>query len=126
MASFERELIQWADNFTKQNNKTPTPIEINDRVNRMLAPVVLDPTGFTGNRRKQDGAAFEINYAGDPLDPDDDLTLEDVRGATLEINGKEVESNLLDRFIGGFKEALGRNPTAQEVVEGLIESGVFE
>jgi len=127
VARFERQLMQWADAFTRENNKTPTPLEVNERINRMLVPVVLNPSGVLGfGKPTQKGSAFQIDYDGNPLDPDDDLTLADVRAASIKVNGQKVEAELLDRFIGGFKEAMGRNPTAQEVIDGLIESGVFQ
>lgn len=126
VAQFERELMQWADAFTREGNKTPTPLEVSERINRMLTPVVLNPSGWMGKNKEQEGSAFQIDYDGDPLDPDDDLTLADVRGASITINGQDVETEILDRFIGGFKEAMDRNPTAQEVIDGLIESGVFQ
>ncbi len=127
IAAFERELVQWADAFTREGNKKPTPVEINTKINQMLTPVVLNPKGVLGfGKDTRDGPAFALDYDGDPVDPDDDLTLADVRGASIKINGEEVGEELLDRFIGGFSEAMGRNPTAQEVVDGLIESGVFQ
>lgn len=127
VAQFERQLMQWADAFTREGNKTPTPLEVNERINRMLTPVVLNPSGMLGfGKSTQEGAAFQIDYDGNPLDPDDDLALVDIRGASITVNGQDVETELLDRFIGGFKEAMDRNPTAQEVIDGLIESGVFQ
>ncbi len=126
VAAFEREIVEWADTFTRKENKTPTPLEVNEKISRMLTPVVLDPKGWTGRNREQKGAAFQIDYDGNPLDPDDDITLSDVRGATIQINGQDVEGDILDRFVGGFTEAMGRNPTAQEVIDGLVESGIFQ
>ena len=120
-ASFERELIKWASAFTAESGKQPTPIEIDERINQMLTPIVIDTVGWGGI----DERAFEINYEGDKLDPNDDLTLTDVRRATVKINDTEVSEEMLERFITGFSDALGRPPSAQEVVDGLIESGLF-
>ena len=126
IAQFERQLMQWADAFTRAGNKTPTPLEVNERINRMLTPIVLNPSGVVFGKSTQAGAAFQIDYDGNPLDPDDDLTMADLRGGSIAINGQDVETEILDRFIGGFKKTLGRNPTAQEVIDGLIESGLFQ
>lgn len=127
IAAFERELVQWADAFTRQGNVKPTPVEINSKINQMLTPVVLNPSGIWNKTdRTQEKPAFQIDYDGNALDPDDDMTLADIRSASIKINGEDVDGDLLDRFVGGFTEAMGRNPTAQEVVDGLIESGVFQ
>ena len=123
-AAFEAALLRWAEGFTEQNSRHPSPIEINDRVGQLLTPVVMDGRGFGGpdNFSKK---AFEIDYDGNPLDPDDDLTLADVEGANIEINGTSVPQDKIAVFVSEWTEIMGRPPTAQEVVEGLIESGLF-
>lgn len=125
-AAFETELVKWADLFTSKNETKPSPLDISQKVSQMLTPVSIDPKGFWNKRnRSQDGAAFQMDYEGQPLDPDDDMTLEDIRGASITINGTDVEQDVLGRFVSGFADAMGRNPTAEEVVNGLIESGVY-
>jgi len=124
-AQFERQMIQWADNFTSQNNAKPTAKDINLKAGQLLTSVSLDSEGFADHNNFDDKRAFEINYEGKPLDKDDNITLDDVRGADIEINGTEVPENMLGNFIAGFQEAMDRDPTAEEVVNGLIESGLF-
>lgn len=124
-AQFERKMLEWSDNFTRQTNKLPTPQEINMQAQRMLATVSMDAPGIGGTGDFDDELAFEINYEGKPLDKDDNITLDDVRGADIEINGTEVPERMLGNFIAGFADAMGRDPTAEEVINGLIESGLF-
>lgn len=116
--AFEGDLLRWAT----ENNANP--IEIDDRINQMLVPIVLDPRGL-GNKQK--GSAFQIDYDGSPLTNDDDLVPSDIMDGSLSINKITVENEQIERFASEFAQRNNGNaPSVQEVVEGLIAMGIFE
>jgi hypothetical protein len=122
-ADFETQMLRWADTFTRSEGREPTPLEINDRVNQMLVPIVIDPRGL-GN--KQSGAGFQIDYDGKPFVASDDLTPEDIRDGALAIGGETVSNDIIEMFAQTYQDRFGRAPTVQELVEGLIESGLYD
>lgn len=123
VSGFESQMLRWADSFTRDNGRQPSPLELNERINQMLIPVVLDPPGL---RNKQATYAGLVDYDGDPLNPDDDLTPEMVRDGGLKINGTAVENEVIETFAISFEKRFGRAPTVQEMIDGLVESGYYE
>lgn len=122
VAAFETDILRWASRFEETEGRQPTPMELNDRINMQLVPVVLDPSGL-GN--KQSGALYTLDFDGEALDPNDDLRPEDIQGGSLQINGTTVSDEIIRIFAQTYNDRYGRAPTVQEAVEGLIESGVF-
>jgi hypothetical protein len=119
-ASFERELLQWA-------NQNPAlardPMQLNSRVNQMLVPIVIDPTGM---RNKQSGALYTMDYDGAAIDPEDDVTPGMLRDGSLKINGVTVTNDMIELFANGFNDRFQRAPDVRELVEGLTASGLYE
>lgn len=122
-SQFETSLLRWSAAYTEENGAAPSPIEVNDRINQMMVPVVIDPSGF-GNKQK--GMAFQIDYDGSPLDPNDDLTPEMVRGNAMKINDIPVSNEMLGLFAQSYVDRFGRAPTVREMVEGMIEAGLYD
>lgn len=132
-AAFESDLLRWSTSFTTENGAPPSSLEINDRINQMLVPITINPVGTSPGLSgliwdfgKQDGRAFEIDYDGSAATPDDDLTPEDVRDGRLSINGTTVSNEMMEIFAQGFQDRLGRAPKVRELIEGLIETGLYE
>lgn len=122
VAAFETSLLRWSSRVTRETGKAPDPVEINQRINEMLVPVVIDPKGL-GN--KQTGSAFEMDYDGKAHNPNDDVTPEMLRDGALTINGISVSNQIMEIFANGFFDEFGVAPTVQELVEGLISTGVY-
>lgn len=122
-AEFERSLLQWATRVSEAEGRDPSALEINTRINEMLVPVVIDPKGL---RNKQSGSAFEMDYDGKAYDPNDDITPAMLRNGALTINKVSVSNEMMEIFATGFEARFGRAPTVQELVEGMIASGVYD
>lgn len=122
VADFEARLLRWSSEMTEAGTP-PTPVEVNERINQMLLPVVIDPRGL-GN--KQSGSSFEMDYDGEPRNPDDDLSPQDLRDGSLTINDVTVSNEMMEIFATGFNDRFGRAPTVQEMVDGLIASGIYQ
>jgi hypothetical protein len=119
-AAFERELLQWA---TQNPALARDPMQLNTRVNQMLIPIVIDPTGM---RNKQSGPLFAMDYDGAAIDPDDDVTPGMLRDGSLKINGVTVTNDMIELFANGFNDRFQRAPDVRELVEGLTASGLYE
>jgi len=122
-ASFESNLLRWSSTFSQSEGRAPTPLEMNDRINQMLVPIVIDPSGL-GN--KQDGRLFQMDYDGSALDPNDDVTPDMLRDGALRINDVSVSNEMIEIFANGFNDRFGRAPTVQELVEGMTATGLYE
>jgi hypothetical protein len=119
-AAFERELLQWA---TQNPALARDPMQLNTRVNQMLVPIVIDPTGM---RNKQSGALYTMDYDGAAIDPEDDVTPGMLRDGSLKINGVTVTNDMIELFANGFNDRFQRAPDVRELVEGLTASGLYE
>ena len=123
VATFERDLLRWSAAFAEREGRSPSPLETNTRINEMLVPVVIDPRGL-GN--KQDGLAFQMDYDGKSYDPSDDVTPAMLRDGALSINDISVSNSMMETFAQGFEIRFGRAPTVQELIEGMIASGLYD
>ena len=122
-ASFESNLLRWSSTFSADQGRAPTPLEMNDRINQMLVPIVIDPSGL---RNKQTGRLFQMDYDGSALDPNDDVTPDMLRDGALRINDVSVSNEMIEIFANGFNDRFGRAPTVQELVEGMTATGLYE
>lgn len=123
VAAFERDLLRWSAAFAEREGRNPSPLEANTRINEMLVPMVIDPKGL-GN--KQGGFAFQMDYDGRAYDPNDDVTPEMLRDGALAINDVSVSNDMMETFAQGFEIRFGRAPTVQELIEGMIASGLYD
>lgn len=123
VATFERDLLRWSAAFAEREGRNPSALETNARINEMLVPVVIDPKGL-GN--KQDGFAFQMDYDGRSYDPNDDVTPAMLRDGALTINDISVSNDMMETFAQGFEIRFGRAPTVQELIEGMIASGLYD
>lgn len=124
-ASFESELLRWSHSFAADNGKNPSPMEVNQRINEMLVPIVLDPY-WLWMWDAQSGRAFQMDYDGDPMNPNDDVTPQSIRDGALSINDKPVSNDVIETYALAFEQRFKRAPSVQELVEGLIATGNFE
>lgn len=122
-AAFETDLLRWSSSFQSENGRQPNSIELNDEINNMLVPIVINPRGAFN---EQKGFAFQIDYAGDPLDPNDDVTADMIRDGRLKINDVEVATETVEIFAQGFMDRFGVSPTVQQVVDGLFSVGIYK
>lgn len=123
VATFERDLLRWSAAFAEREGRNPSALETNTRINEMLVPVVIDPKGL-GN--KQEGFAFQMDYDGRSYDPNDDVTPAMLRDGALTINDISVSNDMMETFAQGFEIRFGRAPTVQELIEGMIASGLYD
>lgn len=122
-AAFETDLLRWSSSFQTDNGRQPNSIELIDEINNMLVPIVINPRGAFN---EQDAFAFQIDYAGDPLDPNDDLTADMIRDGRLKINDAEVATETIEVFAQGFMDRFGVSPTVQQVVDGLVALELYK
>jgi len=123
VAAFERDLLRWAAAFAEREGRNPNALETNTRINEMLVPVVIDPSGLWN---KQAGFAFQMDYDGNPYNPNDDVTPAMLRDGALTINDISVPNDMMENFAQGFETRFGRAPTVQELIEGMIASGLYD
>lgn len=116
---FQSQMIGWIDANPDAAND---PVALQKRINEQLAVVAFDPWG---PMNKTETPAFAVDFSGDPLDPSDDLTLEQLSTRLTEINGVSVKSETITTFINAFQNRFGRSPTPQEVLDGMISSGLY-
>lgn len=124
VAALQTRLLHWQDNYIKANGKAPEQVELDKYVNQQLVPVVIDAPGW-GAPQDFKGAAFELKTGGDPMVQGDELSPQILRQSTLTINGKDVSVDMMTEFATGFEQTFGYAPTAEELISGLIESGLF-
>ena len=111
-AQLQESLLRWTQQFQADNSgRAPTQLEIRDRANQMLMPVIIDPPGAWN---EVSGKSFEIDF--------DAVTPQDIRDGTLKIGDTTIPSETVTAFVTAFEAAMGRAPTPQEVVEGLVYS----
>lgn len=102
--AFQTELIDWAAQNPQASNDEQA---VQQKVDRMLAKIVLDPRGggnsmfgtnITGSAAS--GFAYQANFGGKPLNPNDDVTLDMVMDAkTFTIDGEPVPAWLAETFM---------------------------
>lgn len=109
VAKLQHGMLQWAQQFQAQNGgRMPTNLEIIERANAMLLPVVIDPPGLFNS---VNGRALDLDFDG--------VTPADIADGDLKIGGERIEPEVIEAFVREFEAALGRAPTPQEVIEGL-------
>lgn len=118
VAKYQEGMLRWAEMHQLANKgEAPTHLQIRERANAMLMDVIINPPGAWNER---EGKLFEMDFGGD-----DPVTPDDILNGTLKVNGKAVAPAAVDAFVTAFTEALGREPTPAEVVEGLASSGAY-
>ena len=105
---FEQDMMRWAEQFRASNNRVPNDMELQQRANEQLLPIVLNPPGWNN---EQSGSLFSIDF--------DEVTPGDVLNGTLTVGGERVEREAIQSAVEAFTSAVGREPTAAEVVELL-------
>lgn len=133
VATLQTRILQWQDNYVANNNAAPSSLEINNEISRMLVPIAINPVGTQGgvggliwDTAKQSGSMFEINFDGSPLTEDDDLVVDDLRDGRLEIGGTQVSENVVQMAVDAYVAQFGRDPSAKEIVEGIVAAGIYE
>lgn len=123
----ESELFKFADEFAATNKTAPTEADLHRRAQELLTPVIVNGTGSFDFFDEQTGPFMNIDFEGDRVDPDDDITLAKLASDTfdLKINGTKVPRDQIARFITAFEQDVGRVPLAREIVDVLIRSGQF-
>jgi uncharacterized protein (TIGR02594 family) len=119
-ARFQSTITRWA---TANPDLAANPVELDKKINSLLVPVVLNRPGMFN---EQSGAAFQIDWNGKPLDPTDDVTVDDVLDGSLKVNGETVPREVLEQFATEFVRTYRRDPTPQEMVEAIIDSGAYD
>lgn len=122
LAQFETSILRWSQAFVAEKGVAPTPLELNEKINHALVPVVINPPGL-GNEIS--GPSYSLTFGGDPLTEGDEITPQIMRQSTLTINDKTVPVTDMEEFAKGFEETYGYAPTPQELVEGLIATGLY-
>jgi len=119
-AAFQTDLLRWAEaNPDQAANQTA----LNEQINTMLTPIVLDAPGL---RNIQRGPLFSIDFDGNSFDPNDDVTPQQLLESKLKINGVRVSAEVLEAVGTTFALRYGRDPSPQELIETLIDMGMYE
>tara|TARA_R110000850_G_scaffold23358_1_gene69066 strand:- start:3141 stop:5297 length:2157 start_codon:yes stop_codon:yes gene_type:complete len=134
VSAFESGMLRWSSEFTQTEGRAPSPTEINDKVNEMLVPVVINPKGlkrsgalgFIWDSGKVDAPQFQVDWEGSGQTADDDLTPEDIRDGRLKIDGTKIENQTIEWFAQAFQDRFKRTPSVSELVEGIIASGAYK
>lgn len=114
IARFQAALASEMEAFKQQNQKTPTQVEIQSMVNRLLLPVVVkepygsfDPRGLFGGTSDRETFLFDAGKVG---------TMGN--GVTSELNIKYTDIPVSDRveIAAHLKTQLGRQPSEEQVV----------
>ena len=112
IAEFQAGMLRWAQQFQAENKgRAPTHLEIRDRANAMLMPVVVDPPGWNN---EVSGNVFDIDLS--------DITPQQIVQGAISLGGRAVDLGAVEAFATAFQQAMGRAPTPQEVIEGLAWS----
>ncbi len=126
--AFETSILRWAN---ENSMEAQDPVKLKERIDLELTPIVLDPPGGTsllhplGGANAQSGSLFQIDFDGDPLDPNDDITPEVLRSSTLKIKGTRVQTRDMELAAQSFEHRFGRAPSVQEMIELLAASGLY-
>ena len=121
-AQFETGALDWASQFIADNGVKPSPTELNDHINKMLVPIVLNYSGWG----KEELKAFQIDYSGQTLKADDDLTMEMIQQGRLKVSGEKVSEEIMTEFVQSFTDRYGVAPTVEQFVDGIISSGIYK
>lgn len=110
VAQFQEGMLRWAQEFQAQNNgRAPNHLEIRERANAMLMPVVIDPPGWNN---EVSGQPFDLDLTG--------ITPQQIVEGNVTLGGQQIDPDAVEAFATAFAEAMGRAPTPQEVIEGLV------
>jgi hypothetical protein len=110
-AKFERELIDWA---SANPGPASVMLTLDTKINNMLAQITLDPPGWGDY---EDLPWFELR---DQLS-DEGIELNDLADGDLEIRGERVPAATIRNMTAWFVETHKREPTPEEIIQGLIE-----
>lgn len=95
------------------------PVKMQQQINAMLTPVVLDPDGWG----KKSGNLYEFDTDGSTFTEDDNLDMQYFEDALLTngltMNGNEVTPDVADRVAQLMTERLGRPATLSELLTAL-------
>lgn len=127
-AAVEESLLKWGASYREANKRPPTDIEVRQFINNKLTEVVLDPAGL-GN--KQSGPAATLNIQGTPklvngqVIRENAVDMDALLTSNLQIDGIRVPRADIEAMRDGMVEVLGYEPSPQDVIDGLIASGVY-
>lgn len=106
-AAVQTSLLKWQDGFKASQGRTPTQLEIDQQVGRVLAEVVIDPAGWNINNTK--GRVYDA--AGQ--------TVQSITEAdSLTIGGKLIPPGTAAE-LAGLMEARGMDVTPESLMEQL-------
>lgn len=127
-SDLEAKLLKWGTQYRQQNARPPSELEVRQFIRNGLVDVVLNPPGF-GN--EQSGPAVGITMGGKPVASGGQVSmsgvvaLDDLLLSDLRIGGVKVPRGDMQAFIEGFTARYGSPPSPQDVMDGLIASGVY-
>jgi hypothetical protein len=110
---FMNDMMVWMEQNPDLAQKSDA---VRAHVNSQLINVSIDAGVFS---REQDFRAFEIDYQGDVLDPEDNITLTEIMDSQIKIEGEVVPGEVKAKAVSQAAAALGRDPTAEEVMDAL-------
>ncbi|MTH65077.1 hypothetical protein [Paracoccus shanxieyensis] len=107
-AKYQEGMLRWSQAFTAQNSREPSHLELRERANAMLLPIVINPPGLFN---EVGGKLYEMDFDG--------VTAAGIRDGSLSLGDQTVDPAQVEAFAMAFEAAMGRAPTPQELVEGL-------
>jgi len=107
VAEMQSQLLMWQDRYISDKGVAPSQTEIDDQVKRMLAPVVINPSGVWNEKTIN---AFEASTL--------DLSAEDLAGAEVSIEGVSYPTDRVQEAISALDQ-VGVPVTAESLVEIL-------
>lgn len=122
-AQFQAEITRWS---SANPIDASDPVKLQARINSMLVPVVINPPGVIRGKDTQEGPAFQIDFDGKQYDPDDDITMDDLLDGTVTVNDIEVDPETMGMLAQLYLDKTGRDPSPQELLQAIIESGLYE
>lgn len=122
-AQFQAEITRWS---SANPIDASDPVKLQARINSMLVPVVINPPGVIRGKDTQEGLAFQIDFDGKQYDPDDDLTMDDLLDGSVTVNDIDVGPETMGMLAQLYLDKTGRDPSPQELLQAIIESGLYE
>jgi hypothetical protein len=127
--AFETTMMRWA---LENPGEAANPVAMKEKIDLLLTPIFINPQGLKRSGRnflwdsgKIDGPLLSVDFDGDPLDPDDDLDVEDILGGRMKIAGKTVSDQHVQIAAVNLTDILGREPSVSEIVEYLARVGNY-